>query len=273
MTWHIPSDMLADYQDGRLDSVRTMSVEAHVSRCEPCRSAFAPDEQWLVGSWDGVLDVIDQPRRGMLERFLCQLGIPEDRVRLLVATPALRRSWLLAMGAVLLFAVLSARLGEGDSPRRFLLFLAIAPVLPVLAVAAAYGPHVDPVHEIQVTTPMAGPTLLALRSTAVLVTSLLMGVVAAAFLPAPGWLAVAWLLPALALCLASLALSTAMAPQVAAPLLGGCWVAALVVAVGLSDNEFVVFGPAAQAGYVLAGSLASTILIWRHRRLDPGERR
>jgi hypothetical protein len=273
MDWHVHDEMLADYERGRLDPARMLSVEAHLARCARCRAAVPGDAEWLADSWAGVLDVVGRPRQGPVERLLERLGVPEHRVRLLVATPSLRRSWLLAMAAVLAIAVLSAQLGDVDSPRRLMLFLSVAPLLPVLAVAAAYGPRVDPAHEIASTTPVAGPTLLAWRSIAVLSSSVLMGAVAAVFLPDPGWLAVSWLLPALTLCLATLALATALPLQVAAALLGGCWLAGSIVATSLDQHGHVLFGAGAQTSYLIVAGLATVVLYQRRSRLDPGEPR
>lgn len=132
-----------------------MAVEAHLARCSDCRNAVPADEAWLDRSWDALLEVVDSPRRSPLEWLFARLGLPEHRARLLAATPALRRAWLTATVAVLAFAVLAAHLAESGWP--LLTFLLVAPVLPVLAVATAYGPRVDPMHEITATTPTAGP--------------------------------------------------------------------------------------------------------------------
>lgn len=272
MTWHVHPQTLADYHRGALDTVRVLAVDTHLVRCPACRAAMPVDESWLTTSWEGVLDVVDAPRVGLLARVLARVGLPEHRVRLLAATPGLRRSWLAATAGVLTFAVASAQL-IGDTPNGLLLvFLALAPVLPVLAVATAYGGAVDPMHEVTTTTPTAGPGLTLWRSSIVLAVSMGMAVLASLLLPGVGWYAVAWLLPAFLLSVGSLALSTSMSMQWAAGLLTGSWLFA-VVAMALTEQGWRLYSPDAQVGYLVAALTALIVLVVRRRRLDPGEPR
>jgi hypothetical protein len=270
-TWHVADELLVEYEQGRLDPARVMSVEAHVARCAVCRRAVPVDPGWLTANWDGVLDTVGQPDRPWAERLVTRLGVPDHRVRLLAATPGLRMSWLLGNAVVLAFAVTAALLAEPASAAQLAVFLAVAPVLPLLAVATAYGRGVDPLYEIASTTPLAGTRLLLWRASAVLVASIALGAVASAFLPVDGLAAVAWLLPALALSAGTLALATAVPIGVAAAGLGGCWLIG-VAASGLGDDLQVVAGPPAQLCYAGAAVLAVTVLTVR-RRLDPGESR
>jgi hypothetical protein len=274
MTWHVHDDLLAEYGQGRLDLARVMSVEAHVARCARCRRAVPADPGWLAASWESVLDAVDQPTRLWWERLLTGVGVPDHRVRLLAATPALRRSWLLANAAVLAFAALAAVAMDVTDPRRLVVFLGVAPVLPVLAVAGAYGPGVDRLHEIASATPAAGGRLLLWRASAVLVASIGLcaaaSMVASAFLPGAGWSAAAWLLPALALSAGTLALGTVVPIRVAAAGLGWCWVTGVAVAALWYGDLRAVAGATAQLCYVGAAVLAGAALILRRRRLDPG---
>ena len=143
--WHVHPGTLDDYLAGRLDPPRVLSVEAHMARCPRCRAAIPAERSWLDDSWAEILDAVDRPRLSPVERLLRVLGVPEHRARLLAATPTLRRSWLLALLAVLAFALLAAQVDGGH----VLVFLVVAPVLPVLAVAAAYGPKVDPMTALR----------------------------------------------------------------------------------------------------------------------------
>ncbi len=263
MAWHVDDQLFEAYQDGRLDPSRVMAVDAHLQACADCRGAVPVDAAWLDRSWDGVLDRLQTPKPRV---------VPGHRLQLLAATPALRWSWLVATVAVLTFGVVAAY--AGDAQASLLWFLIFAPVLPVLAVATAYGPPFDPMHEITSMTPAAGPALVLWRSTAVVGVSMAMGMVAAALLPGPGWYAVAWLLPAFLLCVSSLALATVMALPLAAGLLAAVWLVTVggVSAAGAAVPS-AVFGPAAQAGYLLAAAVAATVLTRRRRRLDPGESR
>jgi hypothetical protein len=274
MTWHVDPDLMTAYEDGRLTPSRVMAVDAHLQACARCRAAVPVDAGWLDRSWQAVADKLHAPRPRAAERLLRRAGLPEHRIRVLAATPALRWSWITATAAVLAFGVAAAYGGRAGSPTTFVPFLIFAPVLPVLAVATAYGPPVDPMHEITSATPMAGPRLLLWRATAVVGLSLGMGALAAAALPGPGWWAAAWLLPAFLLCVCTLALATVLPLAAAAAVFGGAWLlVALAVTVSDSPVQPFLFGPAAQAGYLTAAAVAGAVLIRRRRRLDPGETR
>ncbi|WP_030044341.1 zf-HC2 domain-containing protein, partial [Streptomyces resistomycificus] len=138
------------------------------------------------------------------------LGRPSPVPRLTrvlwAAGPAVRGAWLPAVLLVAVGAVVLAY-GAGFAGTRPLL-LAVAPLVPVVGVALSYGAHADPLHEIAASTPAAGLRLVLTRTVAVLAVSLPLLTLAGLLVPssgAPG--AAAWLLPGLALTLASLALA------------------------------------------------------------------
>lgn len=278
MTWHVHPEMLADYQEGRLDTVRVMAVEAHMTGCEPCRRGMVVDTRWLDDSWSLVWDAVHAPAPRLAERLLHRCGVPEHRARLLVATPVLRRSWLAACVAVLAFALLAAYLGDQDAGLTWVMLLAIAPVLPVLAVSTAYGVGFDSMQEITATTPTAGPSLVLWRASAVVGASMVAGTAFTLLLPGPAWYAVAWLLPAFLLCVGTLALATAVPLRAAATGLGACWlllVAATAGATGYAGVTYSlgvqrIFGPTAQLLYLVAALAAVAVLTLRRSRLDPG---
>ncbi|ASU84474.1 hypothetical protein CDO52_18190 [Nocardiopsis gilva YIM 90087] len=228
MTWHLTSRQLTDYATGRADIAMAMSAEAHLMHCATCRQALPTDEEWLETSWAQLRDIVDRPRRGLLERALEASGLKESTARLLVATPTLYRAWLIAMVVVLGTALIAAH----TVPRGSLMFYFLAPVLPLVGVALAYGRGVDPAHEFTSVTPMAGQRLLFLRAMAVLVPALTLCTGAALLLPGvggPDWAPVAWLLPALTLVAASLMLSRWVNLTLASALLAGGWLAALAL--------------------------------------------
>jgi hypothetical protein len=272
--WHVDPQQFEAYQQGRLDPSWILAVDAHIEACPICRGAAPIDMVWLDRSWELVLDGINTPEPSLIERAAVRWGLPEHRLRLLAATPTLRWSWLAATAAVLMFWVAAAYAGEAGARTTLMLFLVFAPILPVLAVATAYGPPFDSMHEITTAAPAAGPALVFWRSTAVVGVSMAMAMVAAVLLPGLGWYAAAWLLPALLLCLSSLALATVVALPLAAGALGGAWLTVIgtVAAVG-GPIQSTMFGPATQAGYLLAAAAATGALVLRRRRLDPGESR
>ena len=63
----------------------------------------------------------------------------------------------------------------------------------MLGVAAAYGPHEDPLESLVVTAPYGRTRLILLRTLGVLVSVLPFAIAAGFFVPGPVWLAVAWL--------------------------------------------------------------------------------
>ncbi|GAA2576798.1 hypothetical protein GCM10010435_61180 [Winogradskya consettensis] len=274
MTWHVDAELLQAYERGSLTPSRVMAVDAHVQACAACRAAVPADTAWLDRTWLAVADTVVTGRPGRAEWLLRRVGLPEHRVRLLAATPALRWSYLAATAAVLALAVATAYTGQSAARTTLVLFLVFAPVLPVLAVATAYGPPADSMHEITSATPMAGPSLVLWRATAVVGPAMGMEMIAAVASPGPGWWAVAWLLPAFLLCVGTLALATVLPLARAAGLLGGTW---LLVALAAGSSaplvQGVLFGPAAQVGYLVAVIAAIAVLTLRRRHLNPGESR
>ncbi|WP_213453330.1 zf-HC2 domain-containing protein [Rhizomonospora bruguierae] len=273
--WHIDAALLAEYDRGSLDPSRVMAVDAHLLACASCRGRVEVDTVWLADNWAAVFDAVHAPKQRVLWRLLGRLGLPEHRIQLLAATPALRWSWLGATAAVLALAVAAAYFAQPGARVSAMLFLVLAPVLPVLAVATAYGPPADPMHEITGTMPAAGPSLVLWRATAVVAVAVAMGMGAAALLPGPGWYAVAWLLPALVLSMGSLALSTVVPLSTATGLLGGAWLIGVGTAATVHRGSSlpIIFGGTAQLGYLLAAAMAVAVLTMRRGRLDPGETR
>jgi hypothetical protein len=259
MTWHADATTLARYAGGAVDAVTAGSVEAHLTGCAECREALAPyaDGARLDATWAGVVDRLDRPRATAAERALRALGVRDDRARLLAATPSLRTSWLLSVLLVVTFAMV-AGWAEGDG----LVFLLVAPLLPVAGVAAAYGPGVDAAYEVGVAAPFGGVRLLLLRSLAVLTFSV--AVCGAAGLAVPG-LGAAWLLPALALSAATLALTTVTTPAVAAAVASLAWLGWAFTRSG------ALAGARTQVGSALVLTVAVAVLAARFGRFETGE--
>lgn len=264
MSWHVEEEHIARYVHGDVDDVEAFAVETHVESCEHCRRRLAettpprrPDHIWA-----SVLEIVDAPERGWFERFLVRAGLADHVARVLAATPSMRRSWVTGAAVALAFSVLAAYEGEGG----LLLFLTLAPLLPVAGVAFGYGPGVDPTYEIGVAAPMNGFRLLLLRAAAVLTTTLALAALAALTLPHLDWRAAAWLLPALGLTLTSLALATAVTPERAAALVSGAWVVAVLVAEGRSSESLAAFRAPGQVTVAVL-ALASTVLVVRRQRV------
>jgi hypothetical protein len=270
--WHVPGDLIERYVSEQIDVAAAMSVEAHIDRCERCRAMLPADDAWLATSWDGIAQEVMQPRLTLLERLLHRCGLPEHLARLLAATPTLSRAWLTAVAVVLAFAVVAAHAGRG-APSALLPFLLLAPVLPLAGIAVAYGPRVDPAHELLAGTPGAGPRLFLLRAGAVLVAALIPAALATLLLPGSALLGAAWLLPALVLATACLSLSTRMPVPPAAGGLSALWTVAVLSAGWFSGDRMLAFHPVAQLLYGAAAVVLIGVVLVRRRRFDPGEPR
>jgi hypothetical protein len=264
MNWHLTPAQAHEYAHHRSDDVTAMSVEAHITRCAPCRDLLPADEAWLARSWADLRDVVDRPRRGPVEALLSSLGVGEGTAKLLAATPGLYRAWLLATVVVLA----ASRAAAHHLPLGSLMFSFTAPVVPLVGVALAYGRGVDPAHTLTSVTPLAGQRLLFLRTCAVLVPALALCTAASLMLPsshAP-WASAFWLLPALTLVAGSLVLSRWLHMGAASAVMGLLWLLALGALVTSSDaTPLQLLAPQAQVWW--AGALATLLvaILWRVR--------
>jgi hypothetical protein len=261
--WHADDELLARYVNGDAGAVRGASLEQHLTRCATCRARIVahvePAPLELV--WARVREVAEAPQPSLVERLLWRLGVSEPTARMVAVAPSLRTSWLSGLVATLAFVGLSSSfLGSSGEA----LFLLLAPLVPVVGVALAYGPDVDPAHEVAAAAPYPGSRLLLLRTAAVLCTSLPLVLVAGLLLPGLSWTSVAWLLPALAFTAVTLAASTWTQPTVAAAALVLCWSGA-VVAAAFRQDPAAVLGPAQLLAYLALG-IAAVIVLRRRLR-------
>jgi hypothetical protein len=263
-TWHADDALLSEYADGATDYVLSASVETHLMGCAMCRSKVGAkvDAHRLETLLAGAVDRIDAPRRGVVERVLCRVGVKPNTARLLVATPLMRASWLSAVLTVLAFATIAAR----ADPRGVIVFLTLAPLAPVVGVATAFGMRSDPTQDVGVATPYPAFRLLLLRAVAVVATTAIAAAFVRLLLPEIGGTAWAWLLPALALTGVTLAASEWVDLSVAAAVITGAWVVSVFV---LRADDLPVFGEKGQFVFLIIG-LASAAELHRHRdRLNP----
>lgn len=254
--WHVDPAALSAWVEGTSGSIAGASVEQHLVRCEECRNAVAglvPIEG-VPGDWDQVLAQVSAGRSGRVERGLTRLGLQVGDAVVIAATPVLRVAWAAALAVVLGFILLASMLGH-DGGRA--LFLVVAPLLPVVGVAAAYGPSTDPSYELVVGAPYRMMRLILLRTAAVLVTAMPVMTAAGFLLPWRGVVAVAWLLPSLAFTVAVLGASVWVDPSAAAGAIAVGWICAVAVSAHYG-SLLTVLAPSALLGYgvlVLAGVL------------------
>ena len=274
MRWHIHAETLARYARGAVDATQQFSVEAHLVSCGTCRASIASfvDVRALERTWEAIEGEMAAPPAGAIERLLVGVSIQEHIARLLAATPSLRRSWLLAIAAVLTLAVLVAN----GAPNGYVFFLAVAPLLPLAGIAVAYGPGIDPTHEIGLVAPMRSFGLLLIRAVAVLVSTMVFSTIAALFLPGFDWRVTAWLLPSFGLVTGSLALSTIVHPLRAAIAVAAIWLLGISAAAALASGPtpaLAIFGGVMQLVLLIVTIGASVVLVARREEFERGEHR
>jgi len=214
-TWHADEETLRTWATGSAAPLLAASVEAHLLRCEECRRRTSslsvrttPDD--AVRRWDALADHIDRPRSNPL-------------LRLGLATPGLRTAWLTSILLLLTLPVVVSVLGV-----RLPVFMALAPVAPLAAVALTYGRHAEPAGELALATPTAGLRVVAARAVLVALPAVPIGVGVALLLGLPTPVAFGWLLPGAALAsLVALAGTTRLDPSVVAASLGSLWAVAV----------------------------------------------
>jgi hypothetical protein len=278
--WHACDDLVARYAEGVLPEPDAWSLEKHVEGCADCASRVSAA---VRGTAAGA--VLAQVRAAVLESAPVPAvsgergAAPTRLARLLwAAGPAVRGAWLPAVLGVAL-AALALSYGAGFAGARALL-LAVAPVVPVAGVALSYGPHADPLHEVAAATPGGGLRLALTRTVAVLAVSVPLLTLAGLLLPASGApAAAAWLLPGLALALASLALASFVGCRAAAGVTGGGWLCAVLAPVAAEPGAAATTrlaeqlsrcldGTAAQSAWAAATVLSAALLAARRPAYD-----
>jgi hypothetical protein len=233
--WHLDDDLLGRYVGGTVDAAGGSSVEQHVLHCDGCRARVnrlvraQPEGFPLDDVWARLEEEVQAPRPSRGERLLSRLGLPPDEALLLWAAPAFRTPWLAATVTTLAFATLAATVSDH---RGVLLFLVVAPLLPVVGVALAYGQDADPAFEVSAATPYPALRLVLLRTVAVLATTVPLTVLAGLLLPNRDAMALAWLAPALAAVATTMALSTWLTVARAATVVGCLWAALVATLAG-----------------------------------------
>jgi hypothetical protein len=282
---HPGDGLLASYAAGTEDGIAVWSVEAHLTGCARCRSALSAhvDTERLARNRSVLLVRAAIGDEGLVQRLLCRCGVPGHVVRLLAATPSLRRSWLLSVAGVLAVVAGEAaavRYGwipaggpgrtAGHQGTEILApFLLVAPLLVLAGVAAAFLPMFDPAARLAVAAPFSGCTLLLARAVSALAAALVPVAAAASIMPGPRWLPVALLLPSLALSAFALAAATVVGPRAAAVAAGILWAAPVLL---LAARKVPLLVVQADAQLACLGVLCACagVLLARHDRFELG---
>lgn len=216
-TWHLTPQTLTAYREDDVDPVLAASVEAHLLGCADCRADLAKGAGPTAAQdsdrrWAALTEVVDAPARTPLAR----LGL---------STGPLVAAWAVALGLLVLVPTVPAVVVGSGLPT---LLLALAPLAPTAAVVLAFRVGSDPAGEMALATPVAGLRLVSRRALLVGAVALPLGVLAALLTGSPTAVALAWILPGLALsALVLLAGTTRLDPAYAAAGLGGTWALAV----------------------------------------------
>jgi hypothetical protein len=268
--WHVPQALLARVAEdsNAVDDITAASIDAHLLACAECRQALtaAAAPALAATSWAAVADRIDQPRTTVLERLLRRLGMGSGTTRLLAATPALQAAGLVAVAVVAVTAGVLSRTAGADG-----IFLVLAPLVPLGAVAASFASAADPAGEAGVGTPLHGAGLVLRRASAILAVNLGLLGAAALALPDLGPSAAAWVLPALALALGALALGTWMRAEVAVATLASGWLLTVWALWWSAGHDIAVadsatFAATGQVAALAATAAAVVVLVARRDR-------
>lgn len=265
MTWHIEPTQARRYADGSLPGARAESVEAHLLGCAGCRGliASAAPAPRLALLWEAVQERVDAPRPLRLQRLLERLGMRPDEARLAAAAPTLHGPWVLAVAVVLGFVAAAA----GSTHQATLLYLVAAPLVPLLGVAGAYAPGLDPTYDLTRATPYPAERLLLLRALLVLAASLPLTMTWAA-VAADGWEAVVWLLPALAMVGLTLVLSGRLGLHVAGLVVASGYLLVVTTTWASTGAFDGLFAAPAQLGSLAVLTACAVVLLTPSRRLS-----
>ena len=268
--WHADEKALRRWID-RADSLPDgASVEQHLLSCARCRARVnaavtgspAPGLVDLAAVWSRTRDAIEVPSPSAFERLLRRAGLPGHEARLVAVACAFRGVWLAGVAAVLAFAAVAAAVGHS---RGMWFFLAVAPLVPCIAVAFSYDPKMDPALEPELVTPYPALRLVLLRTVAVL--ALALPAVLLVGLLVPGQAPFRWLLPAVGFAAAVLALSTWTSPLRAAIGVSAAWLVVVLLLVTQAGSPDAVLRARFQACYLLLAAASGVIFLVRRRRL------
>jgi hypothetical protein len=266
MNWHADRDTLDGYAEGRIGDADAFSLEAHLLACARCRLTLAGTlgRERLDRIWVEVVDQVDRPPVGRLESLLGRLGAADHIVRLLMTTPLVRTSWVLLVASVLGIIALAAHEGGGGT----LPFLVLAPIVPVVGIASAYGRTIDPLDEIGLASPAGGFRLFLIRMAAILLASMVLVSIAVVAMPGMGWTSFAWLVPSFALTVLTMALSSKLSPHAAAVTVIITWGLSVALVVRLSAEPAAAFGLEAQFVFGAIAAAAALLVFARRESFE-----
>lgn len=240
-TWHASPALLRAYADETCGPSDAWSLEAHLVSCPACRAelalALSPhDEQYLREQRSSLL--LDLPA----QRAVVAHGRMRSWLHWVVRPAALLCVLVMVLVATVVDVVVSGLHGgppgtvglPGTGRGSVAMLWLLAPLMPVAGVAVATAGEADPAREAVLATPTAGLRLLLWRSATIVTLAAVLTSLAGAVLTLAGmgggW-QVRWLLPAIAITSATLALGSVLSIERAAVVVSVAW---LVLTLGPS---------------------------------------
>ena len=267
-SWHLDRELAERYAAGRVGPALAASAEQHLTSCASCRALVPAEPARTELVWSGILERVEAPRVGAVERALRRLGVTPGTARLVAATPALRGAWLVASVVVLALAVVASVADDGAR-----VFVALAPVLPVLGVALCFGDRTDPMLEVVTASPYSLMRLLAARTTFVVATSMVPAALVTPFLPGDRFFAVGWMVPALAMCAVVLASARHLQPTGVATALSLGWLVVALARTSPAGSLLAQHTAAVQLTALVALATALVpLVVHRHSPVAPPRR-
>ncbi len=190
----------------------------HVAGCDDCqaRANLKGLDVDLERVWTGVAAEAWSSPLSWPERTAGRLLGSPGLARALVNTPSLFLSWILASAAVLAVGALVTPV-SGD-PWAALL----APALTGAGIAYAYGPGIDPAHELSRTMAVSDRMVMLVRALAVFGVNAALGLAASLFTATTVGITLGWLLPMTTVSALALAAATLLRSANAGALVALC---------------------------------------------------
>jgi len=260
--WHVASDDLAAYVAGRVHGVSADSIEAHLLRCDRCRTALTATagREDSDRRWAAIALEVDRPGRW---------AHSATWFRVAMGTPHLAMAGAL-LAALYVIVPLVASLVNDRATVTW--FIALAPSVPIAAAVLAYATAADPAGNSGTATPLHSFRLVALRTALLLAAVFPIGLIASVLLPVPTTLVLCWFLPAVAVCALVLAIGTRHNPVWVAGSLAVGWAAVVLagfarlrdVPLAAALEQLSVTQPPVQIGSLIVAVVAGAwFVMWR----------
>jgi len=260
VTWHVDDRLWEAFESGETEPALSASIEAHLTSCSVCQAAVRGREpqELSAEAWDSLQAVITRPRIALPLRWLRWFGVPERELVLLGAADAVMMPWVTAVGAALVCGLVSG----SANVHQHAVFLTIAPLIPLMSVAAAFQ-MTDDIREVSAATPYSKLRLALLRTTIALVVAMPATLGVGLLVSSIEEFALFSLLPGITLTALALVGLTWFEPAVVGGALSLAWVVAASVINGLGDPSWLT-GPVSQAVLVVAAIAATAMFVLRH---------